>query len=108
MLIEFGFQVIYLNSDYSEFRCAFSSFHQMRADHPAYVGQHKQGDPLSFDENWKTRSETHYNHYSSKSPENQIQLAFRSHFEVFSNLLEAYPTNDKKMIDCIKTIQPLL
>ena len=61
--------------------------------------QHKQGDPLSFDENWKTRSETHYNHYSSKSPENQIQLAFRCHFEVFSNLLEAYPTNDKKMIE---------
>lgn len=58
-----------------------------------------KGDPKAFDENWKTRKETYYNHFSEGPPRNQIQLAFRSHFEVFSDILEKYPTAGKKFIE---------
>lgn len=60
---------------------------------------HQQGDPEAFDKNWRTRQETHYNHFTSDRPRNQIQLAFRSHFEVFSEILEAYPVNGNKVIE---------
>ena len=59
----------------------------------------QQGDPEAFDKNWRTRQETHYNHFTSDRPRNQIQLAFRSHFEVFSEILEAYPVNGNKVIE---------
>ena len=59
----------------------------------------RQGDPGAFDINWKTRQETHYNHFTSGRPKNQIQLAFKSHFEVFSEILYKYPTEGKKIIE---------
>lgn len=59
----------------------------------------KQGDPAAFDSNWKMRSETHYNHFTLGSPKNQIQLAFRSHYEVFSEILTRYPTLDKTVLE---------
>ena len=37
----------------------------------------------SFDENWKNRLETDYNHWSIK-PTNQIQLAFYNHWSVIN------------------------
>lgn len=58
-----------------------------------------QGDPEAFDKNWRTRQETHYNHFTNDRPKNQIQLAFRSHFEVFSEILAKYPVKGKKVIE---------
>lgn len=40
-----------------------------------------------FDQNWRERSEVKYNHWVRGCPSNQIQLAFRKHWEVFSELL---------------------
>ena len=59
----------------------------------------QQGDPEAFDKNWRTRQETYYNHHTYDRPRNQIQLAFRSHFEVFSDILEKHPVNGKKVIE---------
>jgi ubiquinone/menaquinone biosynthesis C-methylase UbiE len=48
----------------------------------------KSGSTAEFDENWKLRKETRYNHWRRASARNQIQLAFRSHFQVFSAYLK--------------------
>ena len=58
-----------------------------------------KGDPLAFDLNWRNRKEASYNHYTEGAPKNQIQLAFRSHFEVFSELLEAFPTRSRRSLE---------
>lgn len=50
----------------------------------------KIGSSKEFDQNWKSRSETKYNHWSENRPNNQIQLAFRSHWEYFSEMLNGY------------------
>jgi ubiquinone/menaquinone biosynthesis C-methylase UbiE len=60
---------------------------------------YQKGDPEAFDKNWKTREEAHYNHHTQDRPKNQIQLAFRSHFEVFSEILEQYPVSGNKVIE---------
>ena len=49
--------------------------------------QFKKGSSTEFDENWKLRRETKYSHWRRGAPRNQIQLAFRNHFEVFSRYL---------------------
>lgn len=41
-----------------------------------------------FDENWKKREESLYNHWTAFEPQNQIQFAFRQHWEVFQMLLK--------------------
>ena len=46
----------------------------------------KKGSIESFDLNWKKRPETNYNHWTSGSPKNQIQLAFSQHFDLFKTL----------------------
>ncbi len=45
------------------------------------------GDTGNFDKSWRTRKEAQYNHWTAGQPANQIQLAFRSHWEVFSELI---------------------
>lgn len=50
--------------------------------------QFKTGSSTEFDENWKLRKETKYNHWRRDAARNQIQLAFRNHFEVFSQYLK--------------------
>lgn len=50
----------------------------------------KIGSSKEFDQNWKTRSETNYNHWTKERPNNQIQLAFKSHWEFFKELLDGY------------------
>ena len=45
------------------------------------------GDGASFHQNWQTRQESLYTHWTRQDPENQIQLAFRNHWEVFQQLL---------------------
>lgn len=48
----------------------------------------KQGDPKSFDINWKNRDETHYTHWTKNKVKNQIQLAFRNHWKLFSEIIK--------------------
>jgi len=47
----------------------------------------KKGSVNSFDNNWKQRPETLYNHWSAGSPKNQIQLAFSQHYDLFIELI---------------------
>lgn len=47
----------------------------------------ESGDIDSFEENWQQRKEAEYNHWTPQRPQNQIQLAFRNHWEVFSEYL---------------------
>lgn len=51
----------------------------------------KQGDSASFDTNWKNRKESLYTHWTRSEIENQIQLAFRNHWTLFSELMEREP-----------------
>jgi ubiquinone/menaquinone biosynthesis C-methylase UbiE len=48
----------------------------------------KRGDRVSFDRNWQERKEALYTHWTRAYPQNQIQLAFRNHWEVFRLLME--------------------
>ncbi len=45
------------------------------------------GSTEQFDQNWRYRSEAAYNHWVKNSPENQVQLAFRCHWEVFQEII---------------------
>ena len=51
------------------------------------MARNKDGDYNSFDENWNIRAEAHYNHWSQGEPNNQIQLAFKSHYQVLKELM---------------------
>jgi len=46
----------------------------------------KKGSQKSFDLSWKTRKEAQYIHWSKNESKNQIQLAFKSHFNYFSEI----------------------
>jgi len=48
----------------------------------------KQGDSASFDTSWKNREESLYTHWTRGDVENQIQLAFRNHWTLFSELMK--------------------
>lgn len=48
----------------------------------------KKGSEEEFDQNWKNRKETNYNHWTKETPKNQIQLAFRSHWNYFKELMD--------------------
>jgi len=45
-------------------------------------------DKESFKKSWKISREKYYSHWTSTSPQNQIQLAFRNHWEVFNLLMK--------------------
>lgn len=47
----------------------------------------KLGSVEAFGENWQTRNETGYSHWTRGQPTNQIQLAFRQHWLTFNELL---------------------
>jgi ubiquinone/menaquinone biosynthesis C-methylase UbiE len=47
----------------------------------------KSGSQESFDNNWKNRPELLYNHWCKGEPQNQIQLAFYQHHDLFKHLL---------------------
>lgn len=51
----------------------------------------KQGDSASFDTNWKNREESLYTHWTRGEVKNQIQLAFRNHWTLFSELMKKEP-----------------
>lgn len=48
----------------------------------------KKGSVVEFDQNWQTRKEAQYNHWTREQPQNQIQLAFHNHYKVFSEFLK--------------------
>ena len=47
----------------------------------------KNGDVKAFDLNWKSRKETLYTHWVKGKVQNQIQLAFRNHWLLFSEII---------------------
>ena len=47
----------------------------------------KKGDVVSFDSNWRNRAESFYTHWTKGDVQNQIQLAFRNHWTLFSELI---------------------
>jgi ubiquinone/menaquinone biosynthesis C-methylase UbiE len=49
--------------------------------------QRTSGDSGNFDLSWRTRKEALYTHWTRGRPANQIQLAFRSHWQVFQALI---------------------
>jgi ubiquinone/menaquinone biosynthesis C-methylase UbiE len=51
----------------------------------------KNGDGSSFDRNWKMRNESYYSHWIRGPVENQIQLAFRSHWTLFNEIMKDEP-----------------
>ena len=55
----------------------------------------KNGDAAGFDENWKNREESFYTHWTRGEVKNQIQLAFRNHWTLFSEILENEPNYNK-------------
>lgn len=57
------------------------------------------GDTANFDQSWRTRKEALYNHWTAGRPANQIQLAFRSHWEVFSELLGPLAVSKGKVVE---------
>lgn len=46
------------------------------------------GDQDAFQSNWVSRTETDYIHWSRNDPQNQIQLAFRSHWDLFKEIMD--------------------
>ena len=48
----------------------------------------KKGDIQTFDNSWNKRPEALYNHWLEGEPTNQIQLAFRMHWLLFSEIIE--------------------
>ena len=49
------------------------------------------GDVDSFDANWRARGESSYTHWTRGEVTNQIQLAFRNHWTLFSELMNKEP-----------------
>lgn len=47
----------------------------------------RKGDSSSFDTSWKQREESSYTHWKNGKLENQVQLAFRNHWTLFSELI---------------------
>lgn len=61
--------------------------------------KHK-GDVQRFDKNWKKRDEASYTHWIRGSIENQIQLAFRNHWLLFSELINKETSiNGKRVLE---------
>ena len=57
------------------------------------------GSTDEFDRNWRLRHEATYNHWTAATPANQVQLAFRSHWEVFSELIGPQELDQKKALE---------
>lgn len=46
-----------------------------------------RGSAEAFDRSWRARKEASYNHWTRSRPTNQIQLAFRQHWDLFQELV---------------------
>ncbi len=58
------------------------------------------GSVGEFDQNWQERKETHYNHWVKGALQNQIQLAFRSHWKLFRDILKDRPMQNCLEVGC--------
>jgi 2-polyprenyl-3-methyl-5-hydroxy-6-metoxy-1,4-benzoquinol methylase len=58
-----------------------------------------KGDVERFDKNWKKRDEASYTHWTRGVIENQIQLAFRNHWLLFSELIKKESINGKRVLE---------
>ena len=58
----------------------------------------KVGSIDQFDKNWNLRPESNYIHWSPYFPDNQIRLAFKCHFDLFTEL-EKNKKSSKKFIE---------
>jgi len=63
------------------------------------MSRRKMGDSENFDRSWRTRKETRYTHWIKGRPTNQIQLAFRSHWEVFQELIGDLSNNTGDVLE---------
>ena len=57
------------------------------------------GSTGEFEKNWRQRNETVYNHWIRGPVQNQVQLAFRSHWEVFGGLMGDSRGHGKKALE---------
>ena len=55
------------------------------------MGTSHLGEAEAFDKNWNNAFEAQYLHWTKSEPQNQIQFAFRQHWETFRNILGAQP-----------------
>jgi len=60
----------------------------------------KSGSISEFRSNWAGRKESFYSHWTCDEPHNQIQLAFRSHWEVFSELMNSHKPGHSLEVGC--------
>lgn len=60
----------------------------------------KTGSSNEFDQNWKQREESLYNHWTADYPKNQIQFAFSQHWKVFSSMLSERTTGKCLEVGC--------
>jgi len=51
-------------------------------------GNAREGSKDEFHENWVARNESYYNHWTPGHPLNQIQFAFRNHYEIFVEIMK--------------------
>ena len=58
----------------------------------------KIGSIDQFDKNWNNTKEANYIHWCRNSPNNQIRLAFKCHYNLFSSL-EKNKKDGKKFIE---------
>ncbi len=58
------------------------------------------GSVGEFDQNWQERKETKYNHWVKGALQNQIQLAFRSHWTLFKEILKDRPMDTCLEVGC--------
>ena len=59
-----------------------------------------EGSKEEFHENWVSRKESYYNHWTPTRPVNQVQLAFRSHWEVFSEIMDRSEPGSSLEVGC--------
>lgn len=60
----------------------------------------KRGSSIEFDANWRSRPESYNNYWTDRKPANQIQLAFRMHWRLFSELIDSQ--GDGKKGKCLE------
>ena len=56
------------------------------------------GDNEEWNKNWQSRSEANYIHWTKDDPVNQIQLAFRNHWELFNTFMSSKLFNKGKRV----------
>lgn len=56
------------------------------------------GTNEEWNQNWQSRKEAHYTHWTKGEPVNQIQLAFRNHWSLFNTFMDSRLFNGGKRV----------